>query len=97
MEQEYIRTSEELEDISAELRFPFSLEGRIDNGCRIVGCFSNEEQRRLGMSRYYVSLKDKQKTILEELKKEAVIAGMSLENVNATVQNLNFDIREFCN
>lgn len=64
LETEYLRTLEELEDISVELRQPFSDQGRFDNGCRIVGCFTNENARRLSMSTYYAALKEKNSIIL---------------------------------
>jgi hypothetical protein len=42
-----------------------------------VGCFLNENGRRLGMSTYYAALKEKNNLILSEVKKIAIESGIS--------------------
>jgi hypothetical protein len=91
-----LRTLDELEDISVELRTPFAAEGRIDNGCKIIGCFSNEQDRRLGMSRYYASLKEKLKSMLTEVKKIAIESGISNRVVSNMIESVDFNISVLC-
>jgi hypothetical protein len=96
LESEYIRTGDELEDISVELRQPFSLEGRIDNGCKIIGCFLTEQDRRMGMSTYYAALKEKNQIILDELKKIAIENGIGSRVTTEIIEKVDFNISTLC-
>lgn len=96
MESEYLRTLEELEDISVELRQPYSSEGRIDNGCKILGCFTNEQDRRMGMSTYYATLKEKNKLIVDEVKKIGIECGLGERVVTDIIEKVDFKMSLLC-